>query len=328
MFKNLNYIFSKRDKWVLLGLLLGIVIGSFFELVGVAIFSPFIQIIMDTDIVLENEYLNYFYVMFGFSSAYHYLAMIAGVIIAIYVFKNIFLAILKNYVYKFSYGTQKKISTRLLKAYMNEDYTFHLGKNVAILQRSMQEDTIQFTQMLIHTMELVAELTVCLAIGIYLLDVSVSITVAVVGLLVICVGAFTIVSKKYVKKLGRDCQTSRGFLFQWVNQSLGGIKEIKILGREDFFIDTYETAYSKFARDSKVNRLMSAIPKYIVETVCMSGLLIAVILKMFYGQKDDIVEFVPQLGVFAVAAFRLLPSVGKINEHVNNIFYALPSIEL
>ncbi|MFI3213933.1 MAG: ABC transporter ATP-binding protein, partial [Eubacteriales bacterium] len=46
------------------------------------------------------------------------------------------------------------------------------------------------------------------------------------------------------------------------------------------------------------------------------------------GQKDDIVEFVPQLGVFAVAAFRLLPSVGKINEHVNNIFYALPSIEL
>ena len=78
----------------------------------------------------------------------------------------------------------------------------------------------------------------------------------------------------------------------------------------------------------RLNKLLSMTPKYIVEPVCMAGLLIAVIVKMFYGKKDDISTFIPQLSTFAVAAFRLLPSVGKINEHVNNILYAAPSLDL
>ena len=61
--------------------------------------------------------------------------------------------------------------------------------------------------------------------------------------------------------------------------------------------------------------------------MCISGLLIAVIVKMRYGQKE-IIDFIPQLAAFAVAAFRLLPSVGRINEHVTDILYSTASIEL
>ena len=60
----------------------------------------------------------------------------------------------------------------------------------------------------------------------------------------------------------------------------------------------------------------------------MTGLLLAVLIKMFWGQRDDFTTFIPQLTVFAVAAFRLLPSVGKINEHVADILYSLPSLDL
>ena len=77
----------------------------------------------------------------------------------------------------------------------------------------------------------------------------------------------------------------------------------------------------------RVNRLIGILPKYVVESVSMSGLLLAVIFKMYMGQKE-LVEFVPQLSAFAVAAFRLLPSVGKINEHMSATLYSAPSLEL
>lgn len=327
MFHRLNYIFSSRDKVRLVILMFMMMIGSVLELMGVTIFMPFINIIMEPKQIWENPLLSFFYEMGGFHTVEGFLAFIAGVIICIYLIKNIFLAIMQNSIIKFCYNTQMRISTRLLKTYMSEPYSFHLNKNVAELQRSMQEDTTQFSQFLIHTLEVIAEFTVCGVIGIYLYVVSQSITAIVLGLLVLCVGGFTYITKKYSKKIGRDNQYYRAKLFQWVNQSLGGIKEIKVLEREEFFTSSYEKFYGKFTKGLKNNRLISAMPKYVVETVCMTGLLLAVIIKMFFGQKD-IIDFIPQLAVFAVAAFRLLPSVGRINDHINNILYATPSVEL
>jgi ABC-type multidrug transport system, ATPase and permease components len=327
MFGKLNYIFSRRDKIRLVLLMIMMVIGSVLELMGVTIFMPFINIIMEPGQIQESEILYFFYQWGGFQTVEGFLASIAGVIIFIYIAKNIFLAFMQNCIIKFCYNTQKRISTRLLRTYMAEPYTFHLNKNVAELQRSMQEDVTQFSQFLIHTLEVIAEFAVCGVIGIYLYIVSQSITAIVLGLLVLCVGGFTYITRKYSKKIGRDNQYYRAKLFQWVNQSLGGIKEIKVLEREEFFTSSYEEFYSKFTRGLKNNRLISAMPKYVVETVCMTGLLAAVIIKMFFGQKD-IIDFIPQLAVFAVAAFRLLPSVGRINDHVNNILYATPSVEL
>ena len=286
MLNKLNYIFSKRDKVRLVLLMFMMMIGSVLELMGVTIFMPFINIIMEPEQIRENEILAFFYGWGGFGTVEGFLSCIAGVIIFIYVFKNIFLAVMQNSIIKFCYSTQKRISTRLLRTYMAEPYSFHLSKNVAELQRSMQEDVTQFTQFLIHSLELVAEFAVCGVIGVYLYIVSQSITAIVLGLLVLCVGGFTYITRKYSRKIGRDNQFYKAKLFQWINQSLGGIKEIKVLEREKFFTDSYEEFYAKLTKGLKNNRLISAMPKYVVETVCMTGLLAAVIIKMLFGQKN------------------------------------------
>lgn len=328
MLKKLNYIFSGRDKIKMAFLLIGVVIGSFLELMGVAVFTPFVNVIMDPASIQEKWYLKFFYVFFSFQSTDYFLAALTGSIIFIYVFKNVFLALQKNWIYKFSYGMQLKISTKLLKTYIREPYTFHLNHNIAVLQRSLQEDTDLFTKGIIHVMEMVAEVAVCATLGVYLFMVSKSIAVTVVALLLLSLAIFTTISRHFSRNLGKQCQTYKANLYQWVNQSLGGIKELKILNREDFFINAYQGNYKKYVHGLRINRLIATLPKYFVETVCMTGLLLAVIIKMFWGQKDDFTTFIPQLAVFAVAAFRLLPSVGKINEHVADILYSLPSLDL
>lgn len=327
MIRQLTYIFNRKEKIQIVILFITAAIGSALECAGVGIFVPFVNLLMEEDILETNQYLREAYNIFGFQSKEGFLIAMTGIIIFIFVFKNIYMIIQKYAIYTFSYNTQKKISTRLLKAYMSEPYTFFLKNNTAVLQRSMQEDATIFTTGLIHFLELVVEIAACIALGCYLFYISKSITVIVVGLLVFCVGIFTIISKKYAKNIGKACQGYKAKLYQWMNQAIGGIKEVKVLNREDFFIESYEKYYSKYTKGLRDSRLIAAIPKYIVEMMCISGLLIAIIIKMRYGQKE-IVDFIPQLAAFAVAAFRLLPSVGRINEHVTEILYSAPSTEL
>ena len=302
-------------------------IGSFLELLGVTIFMPFINIISNPQTIQRTWYLKLFYDGLHFSSTKNFMIALSCAIIAVYLIKNIYLIVEKNCIYKFSYSTQMRLSTRLLETYMKEPYTFHLNKNIASLQRTIQEDTGRFMQVVLYFMELATELVVCLTLGIYLLFVSKSITIIVVSLLVVFVGTFLACTRRYSNQLGRDNQAYQGKIYQWMNQALGGIKEIKILERDSFFIDEYQKYYAKFARGLRLSRTISILPKYLVEAVAITGLLIAIIVKMTFGEAD-LVYYIPQLTVFAVAAFRLMPSVGRINEYATNMLYAFPSVDL
>lgn len=327
LLSKLCYIFDRRDKWKLAVLLAAILAGSFLELLAVAVFMPFINILQDQGSILKTWYLRRVYEMFGFRSSKSFLIALTVIIILIYVVKNVYLILEKNYIFRFSYNTQMKLSTRLLSAYMKEPYTFHLNNNIAVLQRSLQEDASRFTQVVLYSLELMTELVVCLVLVVYLLVISKSITVIVLGLLTVFVGGFLMVSRKYSRKLGFDNQGYQGKIFQWMNQALGGIKEIKILERESYFIDTYQKYWKKYARGLQIARTISILPKYTVEAVAMTGLLTAVIVKLLFGEAD-MVYYISQLAAFAVAAMRLMPSLGRINEHATNMFYAFPSVEL
>jgi ABC-type multidrug transport system fused ATPase/permease subunit len=127
--------------------------------------------------------------------------------------------------------------------------------------------------------------------------------------------------------LGRDCQNYKAKIYQWINQAIGGIKEVKILETEDFFTNSFSSYYVKYSNALCILHLLAMVPKYIVEAVCMTGLLLAIIFKLLWGQAD-MIYFVPQLTVFAVAAFRLMPSVGRINGYVSQMMSDLPSVNL
>lgn len=327
MFTMLGYIFDKRDKHRLALLTGAIVIGSFLELFAVMVFMPFIDVLQNQSTIRTKWYLKMIYDMLGLQSAERFMIILAVCIIVVYVVKNAYLIIEKNYIFRFSYNTQMKLSTRLLAAYMKEPYTFHLNHNIAVLQRSVYEDTSRFMQVILYALELGAELMVAAVLVIYLLVISKTITIIVLGLLTVFVGGFLLISRKYSRRFGFENQGYEGKIFQWMNQSLGGIKEIKILERETYFTNEFGKYWKKYARGLRIARTISILPKYTVEAVSMTGLLVAVIVKLVFGEAD-MVYFISQLAAFAVAAMRLMPSVGRINEHASNMLYAFPSVEL
>lgn len=325
--KKLGYIFDGRDKKKLVFLTGAIVVGSFLELLAVMVFMPFIDVLQNRETIQTKWYLKKMYDLLGLHRAEDFMVILAICIIMVYLVKNVYLIFEKDYIFRFSYNTQMKLSTRLLAAYMKEPYTFHLNHNIAVLQRSLYEDTSRFMQVILYALELGAELAVAAAMVIYLLVISKTITIIVLGLLAVFVGGFLLISRKYSRRFGLENQGYEGKIFQWMNQSLGGIKEIKILERETYFTDEFRKYWGKYARGLRIARTISILPKYTVEAVSMTGLLIAVIVKLVFGEAD-MTYFISQLAAFAVAAMRLMPSVGRINEHASNMLYAFPSVEL
>ena len=321
MIQKFRYIFSRADKFKLVGLVVLMIIGSVLELLAVAVFNPFIEVMMQTSSIADDSFLQFFFQHTNIDSVEGYLIALSFIIAVIYVVKNVYLTFEQNAILSFSYRTRMNLATRLLTTYMNEPYTFHLSKNIAEMQRCLQTDTSQFMSLINSCLQLAVEFVTCLALGVYLFHTSHSITVLIGLLLGLCVFIFFIISKKVSSKLGRQNEFYNAKLFQWINQSLGGIKEVKILQREKYFIDSYRTNYKKVIWGARVNELLAAVPKYIVETVASVG----VVLAIGHGALET---FVPQMAVFAVAAFRLLPSVGKINAYVNNVMYTKASLDM
>lgn len=320
-------MFDRKDKMKLVGLAILMIIGSVLELLAVAVFNPFIEVLMQTSSIEDDSFLKLFFAHIHLNGIEQYLVVLSALIAVIYLVKNIYLSFLQNVILSFSYTTRMNLATRLLTTYMNEPYTFHLSKNIAEMQRCLQSDTSQFMSLINSCLQLTVEMVTCLALAAYLFHTSHSITVVIGVLLLLCIGLFFMISKKVSSRLGRQNENYNAKLFQWINQSLGGIKELKILQREEYFIDSYKTNYKKLIWGARVNELIAALPKYIVETVAMVGLVFAIIIKLLFGH-GALETFIPQIAVFAVAAFRLLPSVGRVNAYINSIMYNKASLDM
>lgn len=327
MVKKLRYVFDRKDKMKLIGLAILMIVGSILELLAVAVFNPFIEVLMQTSSIEDDSFLKLFFAHIHLNGIEQYLVVLSALIAVIYLVKNIYLSFLQNTILSFSYTTRMNLATRLLTTYMNEPYTFHLSKNIAEMQRCLQSDTSQFMSLINSCLQLTVEMVTCLALAAYLFHTSHSIAVVIGVLLLLCIGLFFMISKKVSSRLGRQNERYNAKLFQWINQSLGGIKELKILQREEYFIDSYKTNYKKLIWGARVNELISALPKYIVETVAMVGLVFAIIIKLLFGH-GALETFIPQIAVFAVAAFRLLPSVGRVNAYINSIMYNKASLDM
>ena len=152
------------------------------------------------------------------------------------------------------------------------------------------------------------------------------ITISVVAILAVFTGLYLILFKGKAKKYGKTNQIYDGKMHQSINQALGAVKDIKILHREKYFADSFLAYGKKKMTAVRNNNVLGQFPKYLIETVCIGTVLLVLVFKIYKG--EDLNTMIPQLAAFAIAAFKLLPSVSKINNYANLIVFLKPSVDL
>ncbi len=322
---QINYIFTKDQKFKFLLLLVLIVFTTFLELLGVTAIMPLIDVMTVPESIETTWYLYWLYTNLQFSGKEQFLIFLSGGLIAIYVLKNIFVAVMYKLQYHFAYSNQRKLAYRMLDCYMHQPYYFHLSHNSADLIRSINTDIVMMFQGILAILQLFAEISVCIVLGIFLFLEDKSITLCVIAALVVFLLVFAKKFKVYLSRLGEESRAYSAGIIKWLQQSFGGMKETKIMGREDFFLDHFDDEYSHWAEREKTYRYLQLIPRPIMETICIVALMISIIFKLMNGVSSD--SFISTISVFAIAAFRLLPSFNRITAYVSSLLFNIPAFE-
>ena len=317
--KKLKYIFDKNQKIKIIFLSFMIVIGAILELLGITAILPFINVAMDPDSVFKNKELSYFYNLLHMKSPNTFLAIMAFLLILIYLIKNLYLTLMNYCIFRFTYNNQRNLSLKLLKSYLKQPYTFFLKSNSADLIRNVNDDTSMLFDTVLSTMQLAVECIVCLLLLVYLMMLDKSITIGVGTVLIVFLFILMRSLKKNIRIRGQRVRESRAGMSKWLLQTFGGIKEVKIMEKEKYFETQFDHQYETFATNHCMYQTLSYIPKPAMETVCVASVLIVIAIKLLRGVNSE--YFITTVSIFAVAAFRLLPAFNRIVGYISRIMF-------
>ncbi len=309
----------------MLVLIIEIIIGAVFELLGVTAILPFVTVAMTPNGVSKHAFLLKLYNALGFKDTGTFLAFLAALLIFIFVLKNLYLTFMNHSIYRFTYSSQRQLAYKLLNSYLHQPYVFFLDHNSADLVQNVSTDVMQFFDVVLCLMQFAVEIIVCSALIVYLIITDKSITFGIVVIMVLYFGLFFKVLKRNIKQKGEIVRNNRIGMSKWLLQSFGGIKETKIYQKEEFFLGQYDSEYSSFARNHCSYQTLSYIPKPAMEAVVICTILLVIIVKLLRGV--DSLYFVGIISVFGVAAMRLLPAFNRISGYLSRIMFNKVSVD-
>lgn len=325
MWGKINYILDRRQKRNLIILLFLIAIGAFLEMVGVSAVLPLVNLVMQPEVIETNQWLRLAGELLGITSPNQFIIWMSVALIVIYIIKNLYLILMYSLQYRFTYNNQRRIAKRLMECYMRQDYTYHLYKSSAELMRNINTDVPQFFTTLLNALQLATELLTCIALVFFLALQDFMTTLCVVLITFISLCVFYAIFKNYTMVLGKKSRLMSGKLNQCMLQAFQGIKETKVFNKENYFIEQYDKSYRLFSRYFSKQGLVGIIPKPIIESVCICGLLAVLSVRISIGGNME--SFVPMLSVFAMASFRMLPAFNRITSYMNAIMFNKASVD-
>ncbi len=325
--RKILYLFGDREKLQIGIIFLLMLVGAGLETFGLGLIPTFVALLGNPEIIQKQQILNWLYITLQANSSQTFLLWMSVIILAIYLFKNAYLAALTYLQYYFLYEKQVSLSSRLLRAYLYSPYTFHLQRNSAELVRNVTSEVPQmFVGVLVPTLILVAEIMVMSCITLLLILVEpVGSAIAAVFLGVSIFGLNRTI-RNQMSGQGLIRQEEGGQMIQWVNQSLGGVKETKVLGRETFFLDAFVRSAKAFGKANLFVGLATQLPNLFIDTVLIAAVLLIVIFSLIQGRA--IQSILPMLSLFAIAALRLMPSAKRIVSTITTIRYFKHAVDL
>lgn len=322
--KKLVYILDRKQKRDCVLVFVMTLIGAMLETIGVSIILPLVQAMMYPDILLENKIVNELVHALHIEGRMGIVGLMALVTAGIYIVKNVYMVVLSYVRANFAGGIQKDLGVHMMQSYMSRGYVYFLGVNTNQLHRGITGDVAGVYTVLYNGFRLAAEVFTVIAIGIYIMmtDILMSTMILVVAGISILVTFF--VCKQKMRVLGEKFRFFDAKMKMCSTQTFQGIKEVLTMNKQDFFARAYEEV-SKEQRKAMVGQTVAAeSPAYIYEAACVIALIVAIYCRMAIG--EDNTEFISNLAAMVVAAFRIMPSMGRISNYMNNIMFSIPSM--
>jgi ABC-type multidrug transport system fused ATPase/permease subunit len=326
---KINLILSlldKREKRQLIFVLLAMLVMGFVELIGVGSISPFIAVVSNPGVIHANEYLNNIYVYFNFESDAHFIIVFGIAVIIVLALSNLCVFAVIFIIYVYSSKRKYSIRMRLLEKYLRQPYIFYLNVNTSDLSKNLLNDVPVFvTSVLQSFLQLISSVIISIAIIALLILINPLLALILSSVLsVLYVIIFSLVRNFIIRK-GNERFIRISLQYKYVNEIFGGIKDIKIFGKESVFRQFFSIPSKELVMNDATSESVNDLPKYLLETVALGGMILVVILMKKSGMNIE--DFLPTLTLYAFGAYRLLPTLQKIFRAIASIRYNFPIVE-
>ena len=330
LFQKLNYIFDKKQKGSFVVLAVMILIGGVFETLGVSMLIPAVNAIMQPDLVREKiekfPALSHFLTQdLQLNTDAKLLCALFGFLIGLYVVKNLYLLLLAYKQNRLIARARNDMISRVMREFLNRPYEEYLGADIPTVFRITDGDIPHTFSLVLALLQLMTECVVSLFLVIYLIRVNWQMTL----LLMLVLALLTLWNAKVLKKklnaIGKRNQDIQSRIAKWRIQSIYGLKDVKVLNRQDFFIRNYYESGKVGAELATKYAVLNNLPHLVIETIFMATILGFMMALLTSGQ--NLSAFLPQLMAFGVAAIRVMPSANRINTYMTEIAYEQPSLD-
>ncbi|MFG6149938.1 ABC transporter ATP-binding protein [Halobacillus sp. B23F22_1] len=326
-FRKLQTLFNRHEKKKFLLLFGMMIIAAIVETIGIGLIVPFVGIVTSPDLIHDQFILGYLYDLFNFNSNNTFIIFSVIVLLLVFVSKNLYLLLFNYTQFRVILNQQVKLSADLFQEYLTKPYTFHLKRNTSDLLRNINSEVPKvFQGIIMSSFQLFTEILVIVCVLTLLFITSPIATITAFTLLSVSVFIFFRVFRKKISSLGNEQQKVSGKMIKWVNQGLGASKVVKVTGKESFFINAYKGQSQIKANNSRYMKLLEQVPRLFIETLLVFVVLITMVIIILQGKNTS--EIISTMALFAMAAFRLMPSITRVVAMVTAIRYSQPALSV
>lgn len=318
----MKILLDKKQKRVMAGLVCMMIISAFLQTAGVGLLVQVVNVVIDQNALQKSRMVAWLYGLLGCRSYRSFSITVMALLIFTFVAKNAFLFLQQKLTLAFVYTNQFRTSERMMCNYLRRGYEFFLNADTAVVQRSITSDVNNMYALILALLQLVSDGVMSLFVISYCFLTNGMMTLLLGVVLMALMLLMKCVLKPIMYKAGKDNQDYYSGLFKWISQTVQGIKEVKVNGKEQYFVGEYRKCGKGYVNAVQKYSLYNSTPKLLMETACVGTMVGYMIVLVATGVPTD--DMLNALTTLAAAAFVLLPCVNRINNQITTIAYCEP----
>ncbi len=325
--KKLNRLLTKRDKELLLKLLIFSIFISLLETLGVSAIMPFIQVANDFTLINSNHYYNSVYNYFHFEKESSFVVLFGILLILFYIFRSAINLLYFYLLNRFSQGRYHLLAYRLFENYTGMSYRDYIDKNSSNLTKTIINEASNLTNLISALLLMLSEVFVIIFIYAMMLYVNYKITILITMLLGLNAILLTKTVSKMIKKAGERRSNFQKQFYEIINSTLGNFKIIKLKSNDEQILSKFSKASYGYAKANIVNGTLSQFPRLFLEAIGFS-IVIFIVIYLVYKYQNNVSEMMALVSMFILALYRLMPSVNRIMSSYNKIMFLHKSLDI
>lgn len=324
LLNKINFMLTARQKRYAVLVLVMSMAAALLETVGVAVIMPVLDMMLDIQGVRTRWYMEPFVRIFRLDTNGKIIWFVCLAVVGIYIIKTLYFVFYTWVSTKYSYMVQRELSVRMLEAYMKQGYQFFLDHNTTRLLNGISMDTASIYNVLKTLFTCTMKLLTIACIVVYIMMQSAQMAFVLVLLATLCLVGIQVMYRKSMSRNGIRRRELLCEMNQYVIEAIQGHKEVLVMNKQKYFAKAYEDARARYSRAAVAVDMGTGIPSFLIEMVCVAGVLLAVAVEM--GNTANPNALITQLSSIAVGAFRILPALGAITSGINMIVVSMPQL--